>query len=255
MTQTLTLTTELLAGDIPCLAAAQTGLPENAPLVLVLHGLGSRKEKMLTALYEFASAGFRAVALDARFHGERPDAAERDTRLSADYFRTTSEMIEGTAQDISRLIDALSHRCAPQRIGMHGISLGGYVTFAALLADPRLTAASVALGSPDWLGPLSRFGLGPGHPVWERAATLNPLNLLPVALPPRALLMLHGSADALVPPDGVIALEEKLRPLYASFPERLNLHLYPGLGHDYLDDMLTRTCAWFRKFLVAAALA
>ena len=246
MRKTLTLTLETLMGDIPCLVAAPLNLPSEAPLVFVLHGLGSRKEKMLTALYELASAGLRAVVLDARLHGERLDAGEREERLNRDYFGATSEMIEGTAQDISHLVDHFAPTCA----GIHGISLGGYITFAALLAEPRLAAASVALGSPDWIGPLRRFGLGPGHPAWDRAAALNPLDLLPKLLPPRPLLMLHGTADAVVPPDGVIALEEKLRPLYASSPERLKLQLYPGLGHDYPDDMLARTCAWFERFLL-----
>ena len=246
MRKTLTLTLETLMGDIPCLVAAPLNLPSEAPLVFVLHGLGSRKEKMLTALYELASAGLRAVALDARLHGERLDAGEREERLNRDYFGATSEMIEGTAQDISLLLNHFAPTCA----GIHGISLGGYITFAALLAEPRLAAASVALGSPDWIGPLRRFGLGPGHPAWDRAAALNPLDLLPKLLPPRPLLMLHGTADAVVPPDGVIALEEKLRPLYASVPERLKLQLYPGLGHDYPDDMLACTCAWFERFLL-----
>ena len=245
MKKILTLTSEVLAGEIPCLVAAPLNLPSEAPLVFILHGLGSRKEKMLTGLYELASAGFRAVALDARFHGERSDAGERDTRLNQDYFGTTSEMIEGTAHDISRLLDHF----APPTAGIHGISLGGYISFAALVAETRLSAASVALGSPVWLGPLRRFGLGPGHPAWDRAAALNPLDLLPNVLPPRPLLMLHGSADTMVPPDGVIALEEKLRPLYALNPERLKLQLYPGLGHDYPDEMLTSTCAWFERFL------
>ena len=246
MKKTLTLTLETLVGEIPCLVAAPLNLPPGAPLVFVLHGLGSRKEKMLTALYELASAGLRAVALDARLHGERLDAGEREERLNRDYFGATFEMIEGTAQDISLLLNHFAPTCA----GIHGISLGGYITFAALLAEPRLTAASVALGSPDWIGPLRRFGLGPGHPAWDRAAALNPLDLLPKLLPPRPLLMLHGTADAVVPPDGVIALEEKLRPLYASVPDRLKLQLYPGLGHDYPDDMLAHTCAWFERFLL-----
>jgi len=249
MPKTLTLTSEVLAGDIPCLIAAPLNLPTKAPLVFILHGLGSRKEKMLTGLYELASAGFRAVALDARLHGERADAWERDLKLNQDYFGTTSEMIEGTAQDISCLVDHF----APSAAGIHGISLGGYIAFAALVDEPRLAASSIALGSPDWLGPLRRFGLGPGHPAWERAAALNPLDLLPKVLPPRPLLMLHGAADTVVPPDGVIALEEKLRPLYAANPERLKLQLYPGLGHDYPDEMLTSTCAWFEQFLSVEA--
>lgn len=250
MKKILTLTLETLTGDIPCLVAAPLNLPPEAPLVFILHGLGSRKEKMLTALYELASAGFRAVALDARLHGERTDAGARDDRLNRDYFGATSEMIEGTAQDISRLLD----HYAPSQAGIHGISLGGYITFAALLAEPRLAVASVALGSPDWLGPLRRFGLGPGHPAWDRALALNPLELLPQVLPTRPLLMLHGTADAVVPPDGVITLEEKLRPLYASAPERLKLQLYPELGHDYPDDMLTSTRAWFGRYLVGEEL-
>ncbi len=245
MSKTLTLTSEVLAGDIPCLVAAPLDLPGEAPVVFILHGLGSRKEKMLAGLYELASAGFRAVAPDARLHGERVDVWERDTKLNQDYFGTTSQMIEGTAHDISRLMDHF----APPSAGIHGISLGGYIAFSALVAEPRLAAGSVALGSPDWLGPLRRFGLGPGHPAWERASALNPLDLLPTVLPPRPLLMLHGSADAVVPVDGVIALEEKLRPLYASFPERLKLQLYPNLGHDYPDEMLTSTRAWFEQFL------
>jgi len=246
MPETWTLTSETIAGDIPCLIAARTGLPADAPLALVLHGLGSRKEKMLTALYEFASLGCRAVALDVRLHGERRDAGEREERLSEDHFQASSEMIEGTAQDVSDLINHF----APTRAGIHGISLGGYITFAALVSEPRLQVASVALGSPDWLGPLRRLGLGPGHSGFERAALRNPLGLLPQVQPPRALLMLHGTEDTVVAPDGVIALEESLRPLYAPCPERLELCLYPGLGHDYPDDMLSRTRVWFERFLV-----
>ncbi len=99
-----------------------------------------------------------------------------------------------------------------------------------MIADPRLQVASVAMGSPDWLGPLQRWGLGAGHPAFDRAAALNPLTLAPQVIPPRPLLMLHGVIDEVVPADGVIALEERLRPLYAAHPERLELRLYPEPG-------------------------
>ncbi len=244
MSERFILSHERLAEELSTLTISREDLPPEAPLVIVLHGLGGSKERMLPALYEFARAGNRAVALDVRLHGERSDAGAREARLGADYFGTSADMIEGTARDISRLLDHLG----TARAAIHGVSLGGYITFAALLAEPRLETASVAMGSPDWIGPLRRFGLGPGHPAYERAVGLNPLELLPKTLPPRPLLMLHGAADEIVPPDGVIALEQSLRPLYAAYPERLALQIYPGHGHSYSDDMLRRSVEWAGQF-------
>jgi len=240
-----TLSHELAAGDLPVLVVGREGLAPDAPLLIALHGLGGHKERMLPGLYEFARIGCQAVALDVRLHGERAEAGAREARLGADYFGATADMIEGTARDVSRLLDHFG----AERAGIHGISLGGYITFAALLIEPRLWAASVAMGSPDWVGPLRRFGAGPGHPAYDRAVRLNPLGLLPSALPPRPLLMLHGALDEVVPPDGVVALEQRLRPLYAAHPERLALELYPGLGHSYSDDMLRRSVEWAERFL------
>jgi len=243
-----TLSHEIIAGDLPVLTVCRERLPANAPLLVMLHGLGGHKERMLPGLYEFARAGCRAVALDLRLHGERAEAGAREARLGADYFGTTADMVEGTARDVSRLLDHFG----AEKAAIHGISLGGYITFAALLAEPRLWAASVAMGSPDWVGPLRRFGAGPGHPAYDRAVRSNPLDLLPSVLPLRPLLMLHGALDEVVAPDGVIALERKLRPLYAAHPERLRLEIYPGLGHSYSDDMLRRSVAWAGEFLRAS---
>ena len=239
------LTHEQLAGDLPALTVARAGAPSNAPLVLVLHPLGSRKEKMLPGQYALAQVGFRAVSLDTRLHGERPGADERDARLQADFFGTSSEMVEGTARDVSRLLDALG---AP-KAAVHGISLGGYIAFAALGSDPRLEVGSVAIGSPDWAAPMRAFGLGPGNPLYDLASAASPLQTLPAALPPRPLLMQHGTLDETVSVDGVIALEKSLRPLYATMPERLHLELYPGLGHAYPDSMEERAVEWIARFM------
>ncbi len=244
MPETYSLTHEWITGDMPCLSVTRDGLPADAPLVLALHGLGSRKEKMLQALYEFARRGFRAVAPDVRLHGEWPEAGEREGRMQTDYLAAMAAMIEETTRDLSRLLDYF----APIRAAIHGISLGGYITFAALLAEPRLCAAAVALGSPDWLGPLRGWGLGPGDLAYDRVAAINPLDLAPYVIPPRPLLMLHGALDEVVSVDGVTALEERLRPLYAAHPERLRLHVYPELGHHYTDDMLERSVDWLERF-------
>ena len=240
-----TLSAETLAGDLPALLVSPAeAAAADLPLVIVLHPLGSRKEKMLPGLLLFARAGFQAVAIDAEWHGERPGAEERDRRLQADFFGASAAMIEGTARDVSRVLDALQ----AERAGIHGISLGGYTVFAALLTEPRLAAASVAIGSPDWAGPVRAYGLGPGNPLYDRAAATSPLTLLPDILPPRPLLMQHGTLDETVPADGVAELEKRLRPFYAQFPERLHLELYPGLGHSYPDEMERRAVEWISRF-------
>jgi fermentation-respiration switch protein FrsA (DUF1100 family) len=245
MPENYTLSHAWLADDLPSLTVARADAPADAPLVVVLHPLGSRKEKMLPGLYAFAEAGFRAVSIDTRLHGERPSAEGREARLQTDFFGATAEMVEGTARDVSRLLDALG----ADRAAVHGISLGGYIAFAALVTEPRLEAASVAIGSPDWAAPMRAFGLGPGNPFYDRAVSSSPLALLPAVLPPRPLLMQHGTLDETVSVEGVIALEEALRPLYAYTPERLHLELYPGLGHVYPDEMEQQAVEWMTRFM------
>ena len=246
-----TLTHEVVADGLPGLSVARADLADDAPLAFVLHGLGSHKERMLTGLYDLARAGLRAVALDLRLHGERPGADTRDERLQTDFFGATTEIILGTVADVTSALDYYAAKFGPVRAGIHGISLGGYVTFAALLAEPRLQAAAVALGSPDWLAPLRAYGLGPGHPAYDFAATQSPLEVAADVYPPRPLLMLHGTEDTTVLPEGVIALESRLRPVYADFPERLSLVLYPELGHSYTDEMQARSVAWLADGLSA----
>ena len=244
LSENYALSAEALSGDLPALRVVPAAGSAGLPLVIVLHPLGSRKEKMLPGLLAFARAGFQAVAIDAEWHGERPGAEERDQRLQTDFFSASATMIEGTARDVSRVLDDLG----AERAAIHGISLGGYTVFAALLTEPRLFAASAAIGSPDWAGPLKAYGLAPGNPLYDRAAATSPLHLLPAVLPPRPLLMQHGTLDETVPVDGVVALEKRLRPLYAQSPERLHLELYPGLGHSYPDEMERRAVAWMAQF-------
>ena len=247
MTPTYTLTAQRTPQGLAYLHLAQKGA-EGAPVALVLHGLGRAKEHMLPTLYAFAQAGYRAVAFDARLHGERDGAGSREARMETHFVQTMYETIAGTAGDISGLLDALS----AQDAALHGVSLGGYITFAALLNEPRLRVATVAMGSPDWLEGLRARGLGPGHPGYDLAALANPLDRAPALYPPRPLLMLHGDADDVVPVQGVRALYKRLLPLYKDAPERLALTIFPGLGHHYTDDMAAQSVAWTQKFLPPA---
>lgn len=241
----LLLTAEQIPACIPILRLKPSGSEQGMSTVLVLHGLGRSKEHMLPTLYAFARAGYQAVAFDARLHGERDNAGEREARLASAYVPTLYDMIAGTAQDVPRVLDSLGISQA----GIHGVSLGGYIAFAALVHEPRLAVATVAMGSPDWLEGMRALGMGPGHPVYDQTALGNPLGRAASTYPPRPLLMLHGDQDEVVSVQGVRSLHEALLPAYQDAPDTLELTIYPGLGHRYTDEMVEQSVAWTRRFL------
>ena len=232
-------------GDLTWLEMAPPDATRETPTLIVLHGLGSAKERMLHILYACARQGVRALAPDLVWHGEREGAALRDARMTEDYFGSLFQVVGGTVENIATLLDEYQ---LPQA-AVHGISLGGFATFAALLIEPRLTVGCVALGSPDWLGLARANGLSESNPMYAAIAQFSPLEQAAKAYPPRPLLLLHGEWDDVVPPQGSVALYERLQPVYQDNPERLKLVRYPELGHVYTDDMMQRTIAWTKRFL------
>lgn len=228
---------------IPYLELSPEANGQDAPAVLLLHGLGSAKERLLPTMYAFAERGYRTIAPDARLHGERAGADTRDERLQNDYLPTMYEIVGGTTADLSLLLDRLQIRKA----ALHGISLGGVIAFAALVREMRFQAAAVALGSPDWAGLATHFGVPADHPMLAAMALQSPLTLAAGAYPPRPLLMLHGALDERIPAQGVQALYQRLFPLYGS-EDRLKLVIYEGLGHTYTDEMLQQSLMFIERF-------
>lgn len=244
MPSTYRIIHDRLGADITYLAVEPEKADSETRLVLCLHGLHSDKESMLETAYRFARRGFRAVAVELALHGEREGAATRAKGLETGYTATMTRIIEGSVADIVALLDHFGSG----RVGVHGLSMGGVVAFAAVLADPRLATASIAMGSPDWVGILESMGVPPDHPQMVEIRQASPLSRA-AGFAPRPLLMLHGDLDETVPIDGVLHLHEKLTPLYSEEPDRLDLVVYEGVAHTYLDDMIDRSIDWHDRWL------
>src|SRR5262249_52432696 len=56
---------------VPFLALRKESAAGRLPAVVVLHGTGGTKEAMRPTLEELARRGYLALAIDARYHGER----------------------------------------------------------------------------------------------------------------------------------------------------------------------------------------
>ncbi|KAF2718748.1 hypothetical protein K431DRAFT_230145 [Polychaeton citri CBS 116435] len=132
----------------------------------LLHGRGDTQDSMAFCAGAFISAWQKArkegqpplvcVAFDQRNHGSRMiDNRSNESWKGGNptHGPDMFSIYSGTAQDVSFLISHLpeyipftprSHLCC-------GVSLGGHATWQVILHDPRVTAAIVVIGSPDYI--------------------------------------------------------------------------------------------------------
>jgi dienelactone hydrolase len=135
------------------------------PVVICLHGTGGSKDDagIKDLLYRFSKAGFMAVAIDGRYHGERAKAgAGHNSYVEAiikawqnkDSTHQEHPFFFDTVYDLWKLTDYLVTRpdVEPGRIGMMGISKGGIETWMAASVDTRIKVAVpvIAAQSFQW---------------------------------------------------------------------------------------------------------
>ena len=92
--------------------------------ILLLHGIGSRKENLLPLAAFLANEGYNCLALDSRAHGE-----SEGNYITFGYFEK---------QDISSVIDYLEKEKGLTNIGIRGTSMGGAIALLSLAHDKRL---------------------------------------------------------------------------------------------------------------------
>ena len=225
-------------GTVPTLVVSHGG---KLGTVLLFHGLGASKEANLPELHQLASAGFVAIGVDAVGHGERryPDFEQRFASGSGhEAPAALFEVVEQTTAEIPRLVDGLAREglCEAGRLGIAGVSMGGYITFGAVLAERRFSAAVSLVGSPRW------------RPCAERSPHLYPERFAPVAL-----LIQTAGKDASVPPEQARDFHARLVPHYRRFPERLRYEELPDAVHmmsaAQWQQMTTNTVDWLRRYV------
>jgi pimeloyl-ACP methyl ester carboxylesterase len=179
-----------------------------ASAVILVHGLRSDANALENEARAFEAAGLRPVLVDAPHHGARRDEfleTMPDTSTVEGYRRLLVILREGR-DDVSRLVDRL-YRMQYQRVSVFGVSMGAYIALAVATMDPRIRAIVSVLGSPDWTPP------DQDPAPFEEALRDSP-HLFAERFPPRALMMLNGSRDENVRPEGARALAAVLRPRY-----------------------------------------
>lgn len=258
------------------------------PAVIVLHGTGGNKEggEVVNLAVKLARAGFIAVAIDGRFHGERTHAGTGSAEYNVAITRAfvTGEghpFYYDTVWDVMRLADYLTTRqdVDAARIGLTGISKGGIETYLAAAADPRIAAAvpyigvqsfAWALDNGQWKARIATIqggfdaaaasaGRSPGSVDFVRqfyARVVPGIDgpfdgpAMLAAIAPRPLLVVNGDSDANTPVAGVRLAIAAARPHYAgSNADRLVLMIQENTPHRVNPESFDAGVAWFIRWL------
>lgn len=218
--------------------------------VLFYHGLGSSKDQQHKELCSLAERGFLAIGVDNIGHGERR-YADFDWRFSGANPHAERALLEAVAQtalEVPKLVQALIEAGWVQsdKLGLVGVSMGGYIAYAAALQEPRLKAVSVILGSPEW---------------WEaelpaELSGVTSPHLHPERFFPTALLSQNAGQDSSVPPHFARQFHQQLVAHYHPAPERQAYCEYPESGH-FMREADWEACwennlRWLERYLQAS---
>jgi uncharacterized protein len=234
---------ELSLAGAPSLVAAEGDPAEAAErgCVLFFHGLGAGKAMHRDELALVAGQGYVAVGIDAVGHGERRDPGALARLAGRDPNAVFLELVAETADEVPGVVDDLVRRgwARPDRVGIVGVSMGGFVAYGAALRERRISAAVAITASPAW-------GSRPDSP-----------HLRPPEFSPVALLSITAANDARVPPAPVHALHHALAPHYVGASDRLRHMELPGAGHwmprAAWERTALETVAWLDRFVRGAS--
>lgn len=221
--------------ELRCDVYTPPGSPKDAPAVLLVHGgawrQGDRKQLRGYGVL-LGREGYVCVASEYRLTPESPWPAQiHDVKAAIRFVRANAERLG---------VD-------PERIAIEGNSAGAHLTLLAAGTpdDPAFegdgghpdvtsnVAAAIAVYPPTLFhhgterlhGSLPILALADDHPEIARAA--SPVTHVSEAFPPT--LLIHGTADATVPPSASMVMYEALHK--AGVP--VELHMYAGQPHAF----------------------
>ena len=231
--------------------------PTGWPVIIFNHGyiqpdLYRTTERYVAYVDAFASSGYLVVKPDYRGHGSS-EGESGNAYGSPGY----------TIDVLNALASARRYPAAdPERVGMWGHSMGGYITLRAMVADQNIRAGVIWAGvvaSYDemfrsWFDPTPRaswrtglvdvYGLPADNPAfWNTLSANSYLSDLsgPVQIH-------HGTRDTTVPMVYSVQLDEQIR----AAGKHTELFLWPDDDHNiatHRDDALTLSVVFFNQYV------
>jgi dienelactone hydrolase len=245
----------LIAGT-PVLACFKQAEGTPKPLIILSHGFRGSKKDLKDKLEMLAELEYYAVAIDNRGHGDRVEhdfmsQVFQDGKLDVYQVR---RLIKETADDIPAIVDhfGADKQVDGQRIGMLGVSMGGFVTFRALVIEERIKLAAPIIASPYW-DELPRDVHVLTTPEAEQKLTAYAQEYSPAYYPerffPRPILIQIGGKDNHSNGERVKQFYRELKSYYHEVAKRVKLIVHEDEGHEFTEPMWINVVKWFQEYL------
>jgi pimeloyl-ACP methyl ester carboxylesterase len=247
------ITRKLFINDIPVLVCyADDNSKKN--LLVLSHWFSGNKEGWTDKMKQLAQMSFYTVALDNRYHGERKGISFKEKIMTPDGhldLLVLRKTMNETASDISTLIDHYvgDKTINASEIGIIGISMGGFVTYASLIHDKRISFAIPIISSPFWDDIPEDTNVVNTEMAIEEfkdyAVKNSPANQFEKFYP-RKLFALIGTQDKHFKAERVIDFYKKLKISYGADNKNINISQYT-VGHEMTDTMWNDVLKWLKE--------
>jgi len=252
--------------------------PARLPAILYCHWHGGEYDGGKIELFQarhtpeepgpsLAARGYVVLAIDASGFGERngqgPDGPAERGR-SAEETATKFDLWIGRTfwgmllRDDLMALDYLASRpeVDPGRIGVTGMSMGATRTWWLMALDERLRAGVAIACLTRYRNFIEHGSLHEHHIGYFVPGILSHFDSEAVValIAPRAVLFQTGDRDPTSPVDGIHAIEEAVRPIWALYGSEHEFQsvVYADQGHVYTPAMWARTLAFLDAHLRAA---
>ncbi len=177
-------------GDSPGRGEGAIEVP-SAPTILHVHGNAGNVESHVGFTEHLPAAGFNLFIFDYRGYGQSAGTPRRRGPLIADTHAALDALL--TRDDLD-----------PARLGLYGQSLGGSIALNVMADRPELRVAVIESAFASWrLMAANAVGGDPPNPLARAlAAILIKDDRRPdeaIARVGRPILILHGTADSIIP--------------------------------------------------------
>lgn len=249
---------------IPILDVHEIDIKEKRPIIIMLHGGNSSKEKNIERAYKFVKRGFYVTLFDAYGHGEL-----KNKNKILDIINTEKSNIDNllrvyceTSQYINTIINSYKDNvyADSNRIGLLGVSMGAHTIYYHVLKEknPKVKVAVPINGSPIWQSFVRRYISNSPTDVLnfneddiikieKYIESIEPLNYAGNAKD-FPLLMLNGEKDELIPINNIRQSYINLQNNYKD-KQLIKFIEFEGIGHTTTSQMLEFACEWIKKHI------